>query len=236
MYKKYKKDMEHSYVLGPFPVFELIKSKPEKVIKVIVSEKFNDSEKLEKLCGEKGIDFQIDDKTLSRISDKEVCYAAAVFEKFNSSLSKQDNHIVLQSPSDMGNLGTIIRTILGFGIKDLVIIKPCADVFNPKVIRASMGALFKLRIAVFESFEEYQKEFDHERDMFPFMLNSSKVLTPYTVPKTQKYSLIFGNEASGLPDKFKDIGQPLFISQSDDIDSLNLAVSVAVATYIFNSK
>ncbi len=236
MYKKYKKDMEHSYVLGPFPVFELINNKPEKVIKAIVSQKFNDSEKLSKLCAQKGVEFQIDDKTLNRISDKEMCYAAAVFEKYNSDLSKNDNHVVLHGPSDMGNLGTIIRTILGFGIKDLAIIKPCADVFNPKVIRASMGAIFKLRIAIFESFEEYQNEYGEGRDLFPFMLNSSKVLTPYTVPETQRYTLIFGNEASGLPEKFEKIGKPLFINQSEDIDSLNLAVSVAVATYIFNSK
>ncbi len=228
--------MEYSYVLGPFPVFEILNNKPDKLIKVVASEKFNESEKLEKLCLEKGVEFEIDDKMINRISDKEMCYAAAVFEKYNSDLSKTDNHVVLHNPSDMGNLGTIIRTILGFGIKDLAIIKPCADVFNPKVIRASMGALFKLRIAVFENFEDYQKEYESGRDMFPFMLNSSKVLTPYTVPKTQLYSLIFGNEASGLPEKFERVGQPLFINQSEDIDSLNLAVSVAVATYIFNSS
>ena len=58
------------------------------------------------------------------------------------------NHVVLVNPGDMGNMGTIIRTMLGFNYSNLAIIKPGVDVFDPRVIRASMGALFNTRRTV----------------------------------------------------------------------------------------
>ena len=59
-------------------------------------------------------------------------------------LSGASNHIVLVNPSDMGNLGTIIRTAVGFGFTDIGIISPAVDAYNPKVIRGSMGSFSKL--------------------------------------------------------------------------------------------
>ena len=53
----------------------------------------------------------------------------------------------------MGNLGTIIRTIAGLGINDLAIIEPAADIWNPKTLRATMGALFHARHECFPNFE-----------------------------------------------------------------------------------
>ena len=58
--------------------------------------------------------------------------------------------------------------------------------------------------------------------------NLDKKLSPHT--------LIFGNEASGLDDKFLDIGTPLLISHSNQIDSLNLSMSVGIALYEFNKQ
>ena len=49
----------------------------------------------------------------------------------------------------MGNLGTIMRTMVGFGMEDLAIIRPGVDAYDPKVIRASMGSIFHLRFAYF---------------------------------------------------------------------------------------
>ena len=56
----------------------------------------------------------------------------------------------------MGNLGTILRSCLGFGMKDIAIIKPGVDIFDPKVVRASMGSIFSLNISYFNSFEDYK--------------------------------------------------------------------------------
>ena len=55
----------------------------------------------------------------------------------------------------MGNMGTIIRTCVGFGIKNLAVIEPAVDIFNPKVVRASMGAVFHVNICRYDSFDTY---------------------------------------------------------------------------------
>ena len=60
------------------------------------------------------------------------------------------------NPSDMGNMGTIIRTGIGFGIRNLAIVEPAVDVFNPRVVRASMGSLFQMNFRYYDSFETYR--------------------------------------------------------------------------------
>lgn len=235
--KKYKKEFDHSYTLGPFPTFELLKSRPGQVREVYCAESFRDKEKLKALCAEQGIPCSCWDKALERISQKEICYAAAKFDKYPGVLRADRPHVALVEPSDMGNLGTIQRTILGFGIRDLAIVGPgAADLWNPKAIRASMGALFHLEVECFPDFPAYLKKYGKDREIFPFMLDGGTVLTPDNCPKAERYTLVFGNEASGLPPEFQTYGKSLFIPQSDQVDSLNLAVSVAVGAYLFTQR
>ena len=230
--RRYKKEFEYSYTLGPFPTFELLESRPELALEVCVSPTFNDKEKLFALCAEKNIPCRFDQKTLDRISNKEVAYAACKFRKFTSELAADRPHVMLVNPSDMGNLGTIERTMLAFGVRDLAIVEPCADPFNPKAVRASMGALFKLRVHVYPDFESYRREFPG-RDLFPFMLDGHEVIEVDRCPHTACWTLIFGNAASGLPASFQTVGRSIFIPQGPDVDSLNLAVSAAIGLYTF---
>lgn len=234
--KKYKKEFQHSYTLGPFPTFELLRACPQHALGVYLHETFHQREKLEALCAEKGVPISLSAKALSKISNKEICYAAGVFEKFSVSLSETAPHIVLVNPADMGNLGTILRTVLGFGIRDIAIIEPAADLFSPKVVRASMGAMFRLRFSLFSSFSAYLTQYGNERALFPFMLDGAAVLTPESCPQTERYSLIFGNEAAGLPPDFQQYGQTLLIAQTPQVDSLNLSVAVGIGAYLFTQK
>ena len=235
--KKYKKDFAHSYALGPFPTFELLQNRPEAARAVYYSESFREQEKLTALCENLGVPRFCSDKALERISQKEVCYAAAEFGKYPGKLHPERPHVALVEPSDFGNLGTIERTLLGFGVKDLAIIgETAADLWNPKAVRASMGALFRLEVECFPDFESYLAAFGAGRDIFPFMLDGGTVLEPGTVPETKLYTLVFGNEAAGLPATFQTYGKSLFIRQSDEVDSLNLAVAVAVGTFLFTQK
>lgn len=139
-------------------------------------------------------------------------------------------------PGTWGNLGTIERTVLGFGIRDLAIIGGGADRWHPKAVRASMGAVFRLRVQEFGDFDEYLSKFGNNRDIFPFMLDGGTVLTPNTCPESELYTLVFGNESTGLPPEFQNFGQSLFIAQTEDVDSLNLAVAVSIGTYLFTQR
>jgi RNA methyltransferase, TrmH family len=233
--KAYKKDTDYSYTLGAFPTYELIKARPEAVRRILIDTSFTDRDKLTTLCEEKGLPYEFNNKLISKLSDKENCYVAGVFDKYDCRLRADRPHIVLVNPSNMGNLGTILRTAVGFGIYDIAIILPGADIYNPKTVRSSMGALFRLNFHHYESFDDYRREFGcHE--IFTFMLNGENTLTVKDCPKVELFSLVFGNEATGLDASYLEVGTSIFIPQSPDVDSLNLTIAVGIGAYIFTNQ
>ena len=128
--KKYQKKAEYSFTFGAFPTFELLQNRPEQVRAVYVHSRMDNEEtmqKLETLCARTGIRLVISDKQVERLREKDSVLIIGVFEKYTSALQQNTNHVVLVNPSDMGNLGTILRTCLGFGIHDIAIIEPAAD-------------------------------------------------------------------------------------------------------------
>jgi TrmH family RNA methyltransferase len=233
--RPYKKDADYSYTLGAFPTFELIKARPREVRKIILDTGFTDQEKLKQLCEQLKLPYEYNNKLIARISDKENCYAAGIFNKYDCSLSAKHPHIVLVNPSNMGNLGTILRTAVGFGIYDIAIILPAADIFHPKTVRSSMGALFRLNYKLYESFSDYRREFP-EHEIFTFMLNGENTLTLKDCPRAKLYSLVFGNEATGLDESYLEAGTSVYIPQSPDVDSLNLTIAVGIGAYIFTNQ
>ena len=155
-----------------------------------------------------------------------------MFEKFEDELKKDASHIVLHNPSDFGNIGTILRTALGLGIEDVALVRPCADVFDPKTVRASMGAMFRLRIRVYDGFEEYREKYA-ERKLYPFMLDASVPLQEAVKEKPEVWTQVFGNEGRGLPAEFAQMGQAVRIESNEKVDSLNLGIAAAIGMYEF---
>lgn len=234
-FEKYKKEEEISYTFGAFPTFELVKNKSGQVVCIIVSSKLNktqETEKLFSLAKEKNIEIVEDDKAINKLSDKENCFIIGVFKKYYGTCAS-GKHLVLVNPSDMGNMGTIFRTALGFGFTNICIVKPCVDIFNPKVVRASMGAIFSLNVAVLDSVEEYLKSNNNKK--YFFMLLGTKKLGEFK-HQTENYDLVFGNEASGLPNELLNYDESIVIEHSNKIDSLNLPISVGIALYEFSKK
>lgn len=230
----YKRENNTSYTLGITLTIELLKTRPNLVKQVYFHTNFDKKEAYDlivELCNKYKINIVTSNKIFNVLSQKDNCYVIAEFYKFDSKINKDANHLVLVNPSDSGNLGTIMRSSLGFNIKDIVIINPAVDCFNPKSIRSSMGAIFHLNIQYYSSFEEYYNE-NLTRDYFPFMLKAKYELSNITMLLTDKnYSLIFGNEATGLDDSFLKVGNPIIIKHSSKIDSLNLPIAVSIALY-----
>jgi len=231
-FTKYKKQEGYSYTLGPFPTMEAIQKKPEQVLRVVLHPDFKAGSEFEQAARSHGIEAVWDANTLDRVADKEICLAAAQFTPFDSELAADQPHVVLVNLSDMGNVGTILRTLLGLGIRDCAMIEPCADLFHPKCVRASMGAIFSMRVKRYTSFEKYRNEYP-EHACFPFMLDSSAELNEVKAPQDRPFALLFGNEARGLDPEFAKIGQAVRIPQTPDVDSLNVAVATAIGTYHF---
>ena len=233
---EYKKKNGTSFTLGTTLTFELLLHKREKAKRIYVSEKQHRDEtyfKLERLAKENHIPFITNNqKIFKELSDKDNTMVIGEFQKFEECLSK-GNHLVLHNPMNQGNLGTIIRSTAAFDMDGIAIIRPAADIFDPKVVRSSMGALFRLPFHYYDSFEDYQKEFP-ENNYYPFMLKAKTKLSK--IAAKSPYSLVFGNEAKGLPDCFLEIGEPLLIEQSSKVDSLNLDNAVSIGLYYFSLK
>ena len=230
--KKYKHGDAFSYTLGAFPTFELLKAAPERAEEILFHPDYDGRDKLIALAKEKNIPVFEDKKTIERLSDKGNCFVAGVFRTDPDTHLCEKRHVLLVNPSDMGNLGTIIRTAAGFGDTDVAIITPAADPFDPKTVRASMGAVFRVRIALFDSIERYREAYPSHK-LYPFMLKGSTPLGEAAAP-AGNHALVFGNEATGLPDEYADMGEALRIPMGDKVDSYNLACSVAIGLYAFS--
>ncbi len=239
--KKYWKKDPFSYTFGIFPTIELLTHKKENVIKILLSSKCKENEGLKKittLCKMNNISYEINDKIIERISPRENNYVIGIFNKYTQDdigiyNGNYSNHITLVNPSDMGNLGTILRTIAGFGYKTIAIIKPSADLFNPKVIRASMGSIFQLNIVFFDDINTYLNTVNNGDsncfNLYPLMTNGETRLKEADL--VSPYALIFGNESSGLPEYYHTLGNSLNINHTNSIDSLNLSIAVGITLY-----
>ncbi|HIU33500.1 MAG TPA: TrmH family RNA methyltransferase [Candidatus Pullichristensenella excrementigallinarum] len=248
----YSRKLPYSYALGLFPCMKLMEAHPEAVRRLLLhpdaaeaslsfplpegraSGEVSGVEKLRALCRQHGIREEIAEKVLKRESKKDNCFAGLVFEKYVCTLRKSANHAVLCQISDSGNLGTALRSLLGFGLEDVALIRPCVDPYEPHTLRASMGAFYDLRLRVYETFDQYLEEFPG-RSIYPFMLDGAKPLDQVARNARAPYTLVFGNEQRGLPATFQQYGQSVLIPQSNKIDSLNLAVAVSIGAYAFTT-
>lgn len=227
----YQADLKHSYSLGVFPTIELLENQLDSCLGVILHSRGGSNRgvgKIRQLCDIHQIPIQNNDKMVDRISKRGNTYAIGIFKKYQQPISRSSSHIVLVNPMGMGNLGTIMRAMLGFDHRDLVIIEPAADHYDPKVIRASMGAFFQLRVNLYPSFSDYWGTFS-EHHLYPLMTDGQQALSQVRLERP--YAFVFGNESSGLPDSFHQYGDSLYIPQNHNIDSLNLALSVGIALY-----
>ncbi len=228
--KRYKKDFEHSYAFGVYPTLELLAHNPKDVLEVVAhpkGERNTGVTKIQAICHDLAIPFEFQEKSFSRIGARDNDYAVGVFHKTESGLDASANHVILVNPAGMGNLGTIIRTLLGFGFRNLAIIEPAADIFHPEVVRASMGAFFQLSFARFTDFEEYRKFYP--RNFYPLMTDGS---VPLPEAKFEpNFGLVFGPENTGLPENYHHYGTSIHIPQNLNIDLLNLAVSVGITLF-----
>ncbi len=148
----------------------------------------------------------------------------------NTSISLLKNrYIALENLRDPGNLGTIIRSAQAFGVDGVILIGNCADVYNPKVLRSTMGTIFSLDIFNFKDINEAKNAFTSSGlyILGAILDKNSKELSKIKFPK--KTVCLIGNEANGLTQCAKDIcNEFVFIEMSGQAESLNAAVAASV--------
>lgn len=214
---------------------ELIKYRKESVRKIYVHPHYashDENRTIFDICKKAELPCEVNGKIFNRLSMKGNTYVIGVFEKYVTDLSQEEPHIVLVNPGDSGNLGTILRTGLGFGFRDYAIIRPGVDIYDPKTIRASMGALFHIRFSYYDSFDHYRQQFAGY-EIYSFLLDGKIELSEINEKPTQPFSLVFGNEGTGLPSCFHNYGKSVCIAHNHEIDSLNLAIAFGIAVRAF---
>jgi TrmH family RNA methyltransferase len=234
--RKYNKKFWYSYAMGTYPTIDLLKYRSDKVSKVLLNSRALDSDgvkEIKELCKKYNVRTEISDTHIEHLAVKENTYAIGIFEKYEEDLDSKSNHLVLDQPRNMGNIGTIIRTMVGFGYLDLAVIRPAADIFDPMIVRSAMGAMFQIRFKYFDTFEEYLSEYpDHNK--YLMMLDGATNIEE--VAFKSPFSLVLGNESSGLPTDYASKGQSIFIEHLDKIDSLNLSVAAGISMYLSSKK
>ena len=132
--------------------------------------------------------------------------------------------LVLDDIQDPGNMGTIIRLADWYGIKDIVCSENTVDCFNPKVVQASMGALFRVNIT-YTNIEKYIK--NSNKVVYGTLLEGKNIYTQNL--NAENSILIIGNEGHGISEKIKNlIIEPITIPKKGLSESLNASVATGI--------
>lgn len=152
----------------------------------------------------------------------------------------QDAHVnlmLLEDLRDPGNLGTIVRTAEGAGVTGIIISKESVDMYNPKVIRSTMGAIYRMPFVYVDDFLLTLKMLkENHITIYAAHLMATKYYDKITYP--DKTAILIGNEANGISDEVaKEASQYIKIPMSGKVESLNAAIAAAILMYeIYRQK
>ena len=141
--------------------------------------------------------------------------------------------VFLDNISDPGNLGTILRTGLWFGLKDIALSSNCVDSLNPKVLRSGMGAHFGINIYKNVHLESFKKS----HKIIATATNGESI-AEFNFP--EKFIITFSNEAHGISEKNHELIDDIVriespAKKSQMKDSLNVSCAASIAMYIISS-
>lgn len=141
-----------------------------------------------------------------------------------------DRAILLDGVSDPGNVGTIIRTAAWFGFTDVVLGNGCADIYNPKVVRSSAGALFRCNVLRHTDLAALLAGTLTDRTVFATSAHGGA--EPTVLHGNEHFALIIGSEAHGISaDVARHVTRTITIPGGYGTESLNAAVAASILLY-----
>ena len=148
------------------------------------------------------------------------------FDVTNVDYSNSPFFVVLENVTDPGNMGTLIRTADAAGADGIFLSKGCVDIYNPKVIRATMGSIFHLPIYRNLNLMDLMEDFKNN-NVKTLAAHLKGTSTPYKVDMTTACAVIIGNEANGLSDEISEIASDLVkIPMPGKAESMSLFVTI----------
>ena len=142
----------------------------------------------------------------------------------------QDIIVVLDDVQDPGNLGTILRTVDSIGLNQIIVSKGTADAFDSKVVRSTMGAIFRIKIIEVENLAQAIKEM--RKHHFKLMVTSLQTKNSIYDIDFYKKIIVIGNEANGVSKEIQDMAdEKAKIPMLGRTESLNASVAAGVVMY-----
>ena len=164
--------------------------------------------------------------------------AIGVFYQFDESPSGIENklNLVLDGIQNPGNLGTIIRIADWFGIENVFCSTDSADIYNPKTVQSTMGALARVRIHYTQLTDLLQKY--KQLPVYGTFMNGENI---YNEKLTENGFIVMGNEGKGIRPEIenlvsKRISIPNYPTDRETVESLNVAVSTAIVCSEFRRR
>ena len=235
--KSIKKLKEKKYRTESFIVegIKMVKEALEQaeVEKVIVSETFSSSDDFKSLnCDEQKL-IIASDKVFEDLTDVVTPQGiiAVVKKSSNSEIDYSDEFVLaLDGIQDPGNLGTIIRTADSANIKQILVSKDTVDAYSPKVIRSTMGGIFRTKVIEVEDLAQTLNSFkDNGYKVVTTELNAEKSIYDMNY---QKSVVVIGNEANGVTEEVsKTATDKVIIPMLGKTESLNAAVATSIMIY-----
>ena len=179
----------------------------------------------------------VDEKVFNTITEvKNPQGILAIIERNNSNEQEaeidytQDIIVALDDIQDPGNLGTILRTVDSIGLNQILVSKGTADCYNPKVVRSTMGAIFRIKIIECEDLKQTLKE--TQKNNFKLVVSSLQTQNSLYDINFDKKVIIIGNEANGVePQIQKMADEKIKIPMLGKTESLNASVATGIILY-----
>ena len=142
----------------------------------------------------------------------------------------QDVILALDDIQDPGNLGTIIRTLDSVGLNQILISKGTTDAYSPKVVRSTMGAIYRIKVIECEDLKETLKYLQSK--FFKVMCTSLKAKNSIYQTDYNKKVIVIGNEANGVHKEILNISdEKVIIPMLGKAESLNASIATGVILY-----
>ena len=210
----------------------------EQLVKVYVSETFADKQKEEinRLKDRRKLEY-LSDHVFQYVSDTKtpqgiLCVVRQSTYCLEDILEAEDAHLlVLDNLQDPGNLGTILRTAEGAGVTGIIISKESVDIYNPKVIRSTMGSIYRVPFVYVEDLKEaIEKVKAH--GIFTYAAHLDGKNSYDKEDYTKKTAFLIGNEGNGLRKEIADLADTwIRIPMQGQVESLNAAIATSVLMF-----
>ncbi len=154
--------------------------------------------------------------------------AVAKIPKQNKALTEGDFILALDGISNPGNMGTIIRTAEWFGISGIICSSDCVEIWNPKVIQATMGSVFRMRIREASLPEYLEQAKEAGKVIYGALLQGENL---FQLEKKKGGIIVIGSESHGIRSEVLPfITRPITIPRADGsaTESLNASIAAAI--------